>query len=262
MKVEQYMVDGVFVEHVGPKGIATAPPIVFVHGGSHGSWLWEQWLPYFASLGRDCYAFSWFNHTGSRELPTEQFVRRSMLEATEELDIVVSHIGETPVLVAHSMGAAVAQKYSEDHPVQAQVLLAPVPCTESSGEAIPLPLDWSVPFPPMPYEMAVEWFLAGCPEDDARRYYSLMPDESPKAVWEAAQRGAAIELDRTRVSGPMLMIAGGKDIVSPAPLVRKHAAHFGADYLFLADRAHSLILEPRWRHVADRISSWLSRTAW
>ncbi|MEU4098202.1 alpha/beta fold hydrolase [Streptomyces sp. NPDC026673] len=262
MKIEQYLVNGVFVQHAPAKGVATAPPIVFVHGGSHGSWLWEKWLPYFAAQGRECFAFSWFNHTGSHGLPTEQFVQRSMLDATEELDIVVSHVGETPVMVAHSMGAAVVQKYSENHPVRAQVLLAPVACTESAGEAIPLPLDLSVPFPPMPYEMAVEWFLAGCSDTDARRYYSLMPDESPRAVWEAAQRGAAIEIDRTRVSGPTLMVAGGKDIVSPAHLVRKHAAHFGADYLFLADRAHSLILEPRWRDVAGRVSSWLSRTAW
>lgn len=262
MKTEQYLVNGVFVEHVEPEGPATAPPMVFVHGGSHGSWLWENWLPYFAGQGRHCYSFSWFNHTGSHELPTEEFVQRSMLDATRELDIVVSHLDQAPVLVAHSMGAAVAQKYSEDHLVLAQVLLAPVPCTDSKGEAIPLPVDWSVPFPPMPYEMAVEWFLAGCSQEDARRYYDLMPNESPKAVWEAAQRGAAIELDRTRVSGPTLMIAGGQDIVSPAPLVRKHAAHFGADYLFLPDRAHSLILEPRWRDVAGRISSWLSRTAW
>ncbi len=185
-----------------------------------------------------------------------------MLDATQELDIVISHIGDAPVLVAHSMGTAVAQKYSEDHPVLAQVLLAPVPCTRSSGEAIALPVDLSVPFPPMPYEMAVEWFFAGCAEHDARRYHGLMPDESPKAVWEAAQRGAAIELDRTRVSGPLLMIAGGEDVVSPAHLVRKHAAHFGADYLFFADRAHSLVLEPRWRDVAGRVSSWLSRSAW
>lgn len=262
MKIEQYLVDGVFVERAAAKGVATAPPIVFVHGGSHGSWLWERWLPYFASMGRDCYAFSWFNHTGSHGLPMEQFVQRSMLDATEELGIVVSHVGEAPVIVAHSMGAAVAQKYSEDHPVLAQVLLAPVPCTESRGEAIPLPVDWSAPFPPMPYEMAVEWFLAGCAEEDARRYYGLMPDESPKAVWEAAQRGAAIELDRTRIGGPTLMVAGGQDIVSPAELVRKHAAYFGADYLFMADRAHSLILEPRWRGVADRVNVWLTRSAW
>ncbi|POX63493.1 alpha/beta hydrolase [Streptomyces sp. Ru62] len=262
MKVEQLLLDGVFVEHVAPDGPAASPPIVFIHGGSHGSWLWDNWTRYFAGLGRHCYAFSWFNHTGSVELPTEEFVKRSMLDATEELGIVVKYAGETPVLVAHSMGAAVAQKYAEDHVVLAQVLLAPVPCTDSRGEAIQIPVDLSLPFPPMPYETAAEWFFDGCSEQDARRYHALMPDESPKAVWEAAQRGAAIELDRTRASGPMLMVAGGRDIVSPAELVRKHAAHFGADYLYLADRAHSLILEPRWRDVADRIDSWLAHAAW
>ncbi|MEV5470415.1 alpha/beta hydrolase [Actinospica acidiphila] len=262
MVIDSCQVDGVFVEHVAPQGAPKGPPVVFVHGGSHGSWLWEQWLPYFAASGRHSYAFSWYNHTNSRNLPKEEFVRRSMLDVTRELRTVISHVGDTPVLVAHSMGAAAVQKYAEQFPVAAQVLLAPVPSQDSAGAPLPLEVDLSEPFPPMPYEMAVEWFFAGCSDDDARRYYSLMPDESPKAVWEAAQRGAAIALDRTRISGPALMVAGGRDIVSPAELVRRHADHFGADYLFLPDRAHSLILEPRWAEVADRVLSWLDRSVW
>lgn len=262
MVVEHRQVDGVFIEHAAPEGAPSGPPVVFVHGGSHGSWLWEQWLPYFAGAGRDSYAFSWYNHTNSRALPKEEFVRRSILDVTRELQTVVSHVGDTPVLVAHSMGAAAVQKYAEEFPVAAQVLLAPVPSDQTAGEPLSLPVDMSEPFPPMPYEMAVEWFFAGCSDEEARRYYGLMPDESPKAVWEAAQRGAAIPLDRTRIGGPALMIAGGRDIVSPADLVRQHAAHFGADYLFLPDRAHSLILEPRWKEVADRVLSWLARSVW
>jgi pimeloyl-ACP methyl ester carboxylesterase len=165
-------------------------------------------------------------------------------------------------MVAHSMGAAVVQKYAETQPVAAQVLLAPIPCSQTGGEPLPMDVDLSQPFPPMPYEMAYAWFLEGCPEPEARRYYDLMPDESPTAVWQAAQRGAAIELDRVRIGGPQLMVSGGQDIVSPADLVRNHAAYFGADYLHLPDRGHSLILEARWREVADRIFSWLDRAAW
>ncbi|MER7811944.1 alpha/beta hydrolase [Streptomyces sp900116325] len=259
MKIERRQIDGVFVEHAKPEGRPEGPPVVFVHGGSHGSWLWEQWLPHFAAVGRHSYSFSWYNHTNSEALPQEEFVRRSMLDVTRELRTVAAHIGEAPVFVAHSMGAAAVQKYAEDFPVEAQVLLAPVPCSQSAGEAIPLPIDMSKPFPPMPYEMAVEWFFAGCSDEDSRRYYDLMPDESPRAVWEAAQRGAAIELDRERIDAPALMIAGGRDIVSPAELVSRHAAHFGADYLYLADRSHSLVLEPSWKEVADHVLSWLAR---
>jgi pimeloyl-ACP methyl ester carboxylesterase len=260
-KLDQINASGVHIERAVPNGDATAPPIVFIHGGSHGAWLWEKWLPYFAGTGRTCLAFSWFNHNGSRNLPEDEFLGRSIAAVTEELGIVAEQAGQAPVLVAHSMGALVAQKYAEDHPVVAQVLLAPAACKEVGNPVIPIPVDRTKPFPPMPYDMAVDWFLQDVPEPGARRYHSLMPDESPTAVWEVAS-GGAVSIDRTRIGGPSLMIAGGKDIVVPADVVRRSAAHFGSDYLFLNDRGHSMILEPRWQEIAERIRSWLDRTTW
>ncbi|MEV6374776.1 alpha/beta hydrolase [Micromonospora musae] len=261
MQIDQRQIDGVFIEHVAPDNVPTGAPIVFVHGGSHGSWLWENWLPYFAATGRHCYSFSWFNHNGSKELPEELFVQRSIQEVTEELDIVVSHAGQAPVLIAHSMGAMAAQKYAESNDVAAQILLAPIASKEVGNEPIPVPIDMTKPFPPMPYEMAYDWFLSGCTEEDARRYHSLMPYESPKAVWEVAS-GGAISVDRTRLSGPMLMVGAENDFVVPAEVVRRSADYFGADYLFLSGRAHSMILEPGWQRTADRLLSWLNRVTW
>ncbi|TDC39758.1 alpha/beta fold hydrolase [Micromonospora sp. 15K316] len=261
MQIHQRQIDGVFIEHAAPQGEPVAAPIVFVHGGSHGSWLWENWLPYFAATGRHCYAFSWFNHNGSKELPEEQFVQRSIQEVTEELGTVVAHAAEAPVLIAHSMGAIAVQKYAESHDVVAQILLAPIACQEVGNEPMPVPIDMTKPFPPMPYEMAYDWFLSGCTEKDARRYHSLMPNESPKAVWEVAS-GGAISVDRTRLGGPMLMVGAENDIVVPADVVRRSADYFGADYLFLPGKAHSMILEPGWRQTADRLLSWLAHATW
>src|ERR1700754_1289499 len=116
MRVERKTVGGVFIEHAAPEGSRSGPLVVFVHGGSHGSWVWENYLTYFAARGRDCYSFSWFNHNGSRQLSVQQFAERSMADTVEELEIVASHVGEAPVLVTHSMGAVVAQKYAEKHP--------------------------------------------------------------------------------------------------------------------------------------------------
>ncbi|RKR91266.1 alpha-beta hydrolase superfamily lysophospholipase [Micromonospora pisi] len=261
MEIEKLQVDGVFVEHAAPVGEPIAPPIVMVHGGSHGSWVWDKFLPYFAATGRHCYSFSWFNHNGSRALPEEEFVRRSIQDVTEELKIVVSHVGQTPVLMAHSMGAMAVQKYAEDHPVVAQVLIAPIACKEVGNEVMQLPIDLTRPYPPMPYEMAREWFFEGLPEDEARHYYALMPDESPTALWEVAS-GGALSLERTRIGGPSLMVGAEHDIVVPAEVVRRSAAYFGSDYLFLHDRSHSMLLEPGWRETADRVRSWLDRAVW
>jgi pimeloyl-ACP methyl ester carboxylesterase len=66
--------------------------------------MWEEYLTYFAATGRDCYSFSWLGHRGSRELPVDQYVARSMTDTVEELEIVAAHVGQVPVLITHSMG--------------------------------------------------------------------------------------------------------------------------------------------------------------
>jgi pimeloyl-ACP methyl ester carboxylesterase len=259
MKAQYESVNGVFVEKVASESSLSGPPIVFVHGGGHGSWVWSNYLTYFASTGRDCFAFSWFNHYGSRELPVEQYVARSMADTVQELEIVAARAGQAPVLITHSMGAIVAQKYAEKHPVPAQVHLAPAICAEV-GLDVEFEIDLSRPVERAPFEEAWRRLLGGCSEEEARRYNDLFSRESPTALKEAVT--ASVSVDRTRISGPSLMVAAEHDQVVPAEAVRRTAAYFGSDYLFVPGRSHNLILEPRWRETADRIKSWLARDTW
>jgi pimeloyl-ACP methyl ester carboxylesterase len=61
----EYRVHGVRVERFMPLTPVQGPrPIVFVHGGCHGSWSWVHFLPYFAQAGWDCHALTWFGHNG------------------------------------------------------------------------------------------------------------------------------------------------------------------------------------------------------
>ena len=259
MKIESKMVDGVFIEKAASETAPYAPPIVFVHGGGHGSWMWEEYLKYFAATGRDCYSFSWFGHRGSRELPVDQYVARSMTDTVEELEIVAAHVGQVPVLITHSMGAIIAQKYAEKHPVPAQMHLAPAICAEV-GLDVEFEIDLSQPVVRPPFEKSWDLFLGGCSEQDARRYNALFTRESPTALKEAVT--ASVSVDRTRISGPSLMIAAEHDLVVPAEAVRRSASYFGSDYLFVPGRSHNLVLEPRWRETADRIKSWLEHETW
>jgi alpha-beta hydrolase superfamily lysophospholipase len=102
LKIETTTVNGVFIEKAAAETGPDAPPIVFVHGGGHGSWMWEQYLGHFAATGRDCYSFSWFGHRGSRELPVDQYVTRSMADVVEELELVAAHVGQAPVAASRT----------------------------------------------------------------------------------------------------------------------------------------------------------------
>ena len=66
----EYRVHGVRVERFMPLTPVQGPrPIVFVHGGCHGSWSWVHFLPYFAQAGWDCHALNWFGNNGSAPHP-------------------------------------------------------------------------------------------------------------------------------------------------------------------------------------------------
>jgi hypothetical protein len=56
--------------------------------------------------------------------------------------------------------------------------------------------------------------------------------------------------------------AAENDVVVPAEAIRRSAAYFGSDYLFVRGRSHNVLLEPGWRETAERINTWLERQTW
>jgi Alpha/beta hydrolase family len=107
----EYRVHGVRVERFMPlTPVQGWRPIVFVHGGCHGSWSWVHFLPYFAQAGWDCHALNWFGHNGSAPHPEVGLLQRGIADVTEEIAHVAGQFDEPPVIVAHSMGALAAQK--------------------------------------------------------------------------------------------------------------------------------------------------------
>jgi pimeloyl-ACP methyl ester carboxylesterase len=259
VKQTEYRVHGVRVERFIPLTPAQVPrPIVFVHGGCHGSWSWVHFLPYFAQAGWDCHALNWFGHNGSAPHPEVGLLQRGIADVIEEISHVVGQLEESPVIVAHSMGALAAQKYAECHPVSALVLLTPVVPTEvGGGDVIDLPIDPNQPWEPPPFEIARDLFFRGLEEDEARTYFEKLCPESPKAVYEATRW--TVPIDRVRVSGPILVVSSELDHLTPPASGRSLATFYGADYRYLRGRSHNVLLESKWRETASMVAAWLDR---
>ncbi len=87
-------------------------PILFVHGVWHAAWCWdEHFLPYFAEKGFTAYALSLRHHGKSQSTGSIRWIRGA--EYVEDVAQVVEMIGQTPVLIGHSMGGYIVQKYLE-----------------------------------------------------------------------------------------------------------------------------------------------------
>src|SRR5258708_27279602 len=109
-----------------PKGPNNRPPLLFVHGGFCDGWCWEpHFLPWFAARGYAAYALSLRGHgaSGGRET---LFVA-GLDDFAVDVARVAASLASPPVLIGHSMGAAIVERLLAAGPVRAAALLAPVP---------------------------------------------------------------------------------------------------------------------------------------
>ena len=101
-------------------------PLLFIHGAYTAAWCWEEhFMPWFASQGYFCYALSLSGHGTSRG--RKQLDNFGINDYVDDVATVVAALPAPPVLVGHSMGGFVAQKYLEQHKTPAAVLMCAVP---------------------------------------------------------------------------------------------------------------------------------------
>jgi pimeloyl-ACP methyl ester carboxylesterase len=101
-------------------------PLLFVHGGWHAAWCWdEHFLDFFADNGYRALALSLRGHGGSPAAKPIHTI--SIADYVEDVVTVAEGLPTPPVVIGHSMGGFVVQKYLETHQAPAGVLLASIP---------------------------------------------------------------------------------------------------------------------------------------
>jgi len=249
-----------------PVSDVRSTPILFVHGMSHAAWCWaEHFLPYFAQHGYVSHALSMRGH-GSSE-GWERLRWTSLAEYVSDVTQVVGQMERPPVLVGHSMGGMIVQKYLESNGAPAAVLLASAPpqgvVRATLRVALRHPLVFMkanltmsmLPMLSTPQLAQEALFSADMSEDKVRTYFSLLQDESYRAYMDMM----GLSLPRPeRVKTPILVLGAADDcLISPSEVeATARAYHTQAE--LLPDMAHDMMLEAGWKAVADRILGWLN----
>jgi pimeloyl-ACP methyl ester carboxylesterase len=97
--------------------------LLFVHGAWSTAWCWdEHFLDFFADKGYRAVALSLRGH-GASSL-SKPLKSCSIADYVDDVHAVADELGSPPVLIGHSMGCLVVQKYLEKHPAPATVLMA------------------------------------------------------------------------------------------------------------------------------------------
>lgn len=246
---------------------AKRTPLLFVHGAHVGAWCWEEhFLPWFASRGFPAYAVSLRGHgaSGGRE----RLNHFGLADYARDLAAAVAVIGRPPVLVGHSMGGMVAQKYlgiAAEGDCAAAVFACPVP----SFGLLPstFTLAWTRPAlfagiqsmaaggSASPQVLAEAMFAGPMEQARLASIHRRMQPESRRALMDMSGWGLPQLWNLQCVH--MLCLGAEKDILIPSSGVQASARMLGAEYRELQGLGHAVMLETRWEAAARPILEWL-----
>jgi pimeloyl-ACP methyl ester carboxylesterase len=242
-----------------PSGPRHAPPILFVHGAWHGAWCWDEFfLSYFAAHGFEAHALSLRAH-GASEGRT-QLHRSRIRHYVEDVAAVAAGFSSAPILVGHSMGGFVVQKFLETQSSPAAFLLASIPPTGTRSMYARLmrnqPLDALranatfslLPFVSDPDRARRLLFSVAMSGDDVVRYHRQLQDESMLGALDC------LALERVAVSqvrSPVHVMGAADDAVVADHEIRATARAYGTEAIVFDNVAHDMMLDPSWRIVAD-----------
>jgi alpha-beta hydrolase superfamily lysophospholipase len=241
-------------------------PLLFIHGMLHAAWCWDvHFLDYFAQQGYEAFAVNLRGHGNSGGRENLRWTR--IADYVEDVANAVQQLPSPPILIGHSMGGFIIQKYLEDRMAPAAVLLSSpsptglLPAALKNARRHPLifariNLTLS-PFPLVatPQLAREAFFSEDLPDEQLLEYWKQMQDDSIMAFLDMI----ALDLPKPeKVKAPLLVLGVGGDNMLEPREIEATAQAYKTHCEIIAGAAHNSMLDPRWQTVADRILSWLN----
>lgn len=242
-------------------------PLLFVHGAWHGAWCWDvNFLRYFAERGYAAHAVSLRGHGESGGSIRGARIRDYVADAAQAAAQIEAETGVRPVVIGHSMGGLVTQKYLEKHDASAGVLVASMPV----GGGLPTLLRVLLHFPLETLAVTltgntlhllrslshIRWlfFSDDLPIKRLRSHRYRLTRESFAAMLEMF---FLVRPRPQKVHTPLLVLGAKNDRLVRPRQVRRTARAYDAPLMIVPDMAHDMMLEMSWEAAAERIVDWL-----
>jgi pimeloyl-ACP methyl ester carboxylesterase len=192
----------------------------------------------------------------------------SIADFVEDVASVADGLPTRPVLIGHSLGGFVVQKYLESHDAPRAVLLASIPPSGITKfllgrfklhpwlTARTLGMGRSLRCVADTPELARESFFSqSIPDADVVRYTTQLGEEY---VGKMVLDVLSLDLPKPNlVTTPLLVLGAENDFIFTQQEVRATAAAYRTEADFFPKMAHDMMLEPGWADVAERIHAWL-----
>ena len=249
-----------------PPGDERPTPLLFIHGMLHGAWCWDMhFLDWFALNGFAAHAVNLRGHGRSEGRQGLRWTR--IADFVDDVASAVAQLPRSPVLIGHSMGGFVIQKYLERHDAPGAVLLSSPPPSGMLRTALRVARRRPFHFARI---MATQRLtaLVDTPELAREAFFSPdFPDQSLRLCWQLMQDESflalldMVVLDLPRpatVKTPLLVLGAERDNMLSRDDIEATARAYRSQFEIVPGVAHNSMLEQRWESVAGRILAWLT----
>lgn len=253
----------------------TLPPLLFVHGGYSHSLYWTvHFLPFFQAQGFDCYALDLSGHGASGG--KKHLDELSLNDYVDDLIFAVHSLPAKPIIIGHSMGCVVAQRYLYSHhnAACAAVFIAPVPPSGTGMSALRLLINTpnfvaelanaTNGEPPNERTLAVmakTYFSPKTTRETILNTIHFIQPESTRAVTEMVALPPLPLFGSKPKKLPVLFMGGSEDQVFPSSLLLITALNWNGQTTIIKGAGHMIMLDPQWQDAALQIQAWIKAKA-
>jgi pimeloyl-ACP methyl ester carboxylesterase len=251
--------------------------IFMIHGMWGGPWHWENYKGILEREGYRCVTTTLrFHDVDPKASPDPRLGTTSLLDYSEDLQQEIQGLGAKPIIIGHSMGGLLAQILGSRGLAKALVLLTPAsPAGILAFTPSVIKSFWSVQTTwgfwkkPMrlTFDEAVYSMMHLLSPSERKEAYEKFVCESGRAACEIGywflDAKKACRVDESKVTCPVLVVAGAEDRITPASVVRKVAKKYKgvSTYKEFENHAHWVLGEPGWQEVAGYVKDWLDQVS-
>lgn len=244
-------------------------PLVFVHGAAGGAWYFESFLDYFSNRGYDCYALSLRGHGNSEGY--DQIDQFGLDDYVLDVKYAIDKLEDKPVLIGHSMGGAIAQKYLSIYQDElAGVVLLASAEAKGISEDSPLGLFFSDargflrkqkalhPNMDLTLEMILNQtiFSNRFSDDKLKEIKAKLTRESSK-VKKDLLKPYMTGFEKIKI--PVCVIGSYGDHIVTKEKIEKTAKAFNVNPIFINNCCHFMTIDPDWELAAKAIYDCLDK---
>lgn len=244
-----------------PSEIKNKKPFLFIHGMFHGAWCFEDnFLPFLEQKGYKAYALSLSNHGKSDRRKNLNLLTIS--QYVKDVEEAIDRIGTEPILVGHSMGGFVVQKYLETHTHSLAILMASVPPYGIWGITLRVLKNYPLTFLKINTSLNLKHLIT-----NKKRFKNLMfSQEANFATLEKHYKRIEGEsyaaylgmlgfnlVNPKKINTKLIIMGGTKDKALILKDLHRTAEIYNTKAIIFDDVPHDLMLDKQWQKVIEKI---------